>query len=40
MEAIRCAANMPVDLLDVAHVEKDSLIDREIHSTGVTIYEK
>ena len=29
-----------VDLLDVTHVEKGSPIDREIRSTGVTIYEK
>ena len=27
-------------ILDVSHIEKGSKIDREISSTGVTIYEK
>ncbi len=40
IEAIRRALSLPVDLLDVTHVEKGSPIDREIRSTGVTIYEK
>lgn len=40
MEAVRRAVGMPVDILDVAHIEHGSRIDREIHSTGVTIYEK
>lgn len=40
MEDVRRAAQMPVDLLDVSHIEKGSPIDREIKSTGVTIYEK
>ena len=40
MEAIRCAIGMPVDIFDVAHIEKGSKIDNEIRSTGVTIYEK
>ena len=31
---------MPVDVFDVSHIEHGSLIDREIQSTGVTIYEK
>ena len=29
-----------VDLFDVMHIEADSQIDREIRSTGVTLYEK
>lgn len=40
MEDVCRAAQMPVDLLDVSHIEKGSPIDREIKSTGVTIYEK
>lgn len=40
MEAVRQAIGMPVDILDVAHIEDDSKIDREIRSTGVTIYEE
>lgn len=40
MEAVRQAAGMPVDVFDVSHIEENSRIDREIHATGVTIYEK
>ena len=40
MEAVRQAAGMPVDIFDVRHMEKDSKTDREISSTGVTIYEE
>ena len=40
MEAVRAALLLPVDLLDVTHIEKDSPIDTEIRNTGVTIYEK
>lgn len=40
MDAVRQAAGMPVDILDVTHIEKGSKIEREIVSTGVTIYEK
>ena len=40
MEAVCQAVGMPVDILDVFHIEKGSKIDREIRSTGVTIYEK
>ena len=40
MEAVRQAVGMPVDIFDVRHIEKDSKIDREICSTGVTIYEE
>lgn len=40
MDAVCQAAGMPVDILDVTHIEKGSQIEREIISTGVTIYEK
>ncbi len=40
MESIRQAVNRPVDVFDVAHIEKGSRIDREIRHTGVMIYEK
>ena len=40
MEAVRRAAQMPVDVLDVSHIERGSKIHREIEKTGVTIYEK
>jgi len=40
MEAVHVALALPVDLLDVTHIEAGSPIDREIRSTGVTIYEK
>lgn len=40
MEAVRQAVEMPVDVFDVSHIESGSRIDREIHATGVTIYEK
>jgi len=40
MEAVRRAVGMPVDVFDIEHIENGSKIDEEIHSTGVTIYEK
>ena len=40
MEDIYQAAGMPVDVIDVTHIEKGSPIEPEIHSTGVTIYER
>ncbi len=40
MEAVCQAVGMPVDILDISHIEKGSKIDHEINSTGVTIYEK
>lgn len=40
MEAVRQAVKMPVDVFDVKHIDKGSKIDREICSSGVTIYEK
>ena len=40
MEAVRQAVGMPVDILNISHIEKGSRIEHEINSTGVTIYEK
>lgn len=40
MEAVRQATGMCVDIFDASHIEKDSRIDNEIRTTGVTIYEK
>ena len=40
IEAVHEALSLPVDLLDVTHIEAGSPIDREIASTGVKIYEK
>lgn len=40
MEDIREAVDMPVDVFDVTHIDKGSAIDREIQTSGVTIYEK
>ncbi len=40
MEAVRQAAGMPVDVIDVSHINKGSKIEAEIQTTGVTIYEK
>jgi predicted nucleotidyltransferase len=40
MEEIHRAVGKDVDIFDVSHIEKDSLIDREIRSSGVTVYEE
>lgn len=40
MEAVRRAARMPVDILDVSHIEHGSKIQQEIEKTGVLLYEK
>lgn len=40
MEAVQNAVLLPVDLLDVSHIEKGSRIDREIRETGIWIYER
>jgi hypothetical protein len=41
IEAVRKAlGEKEIDLFDVSHIEKGSLIDEEIVSTGVKIYEK
>ena len=40
MEAVRQASGLPVDIFDVSHIEKGSRLEREIQTSGVTIYEK
>lgn len=40
IEAVREAAGMQADVFDLSHIEKGSLIDKEINNTGITIYEK
>ena len=40
IEDIRTDAGMSVDVFAPSHIERGSLIDREIRATGVTIYEK
>ena len=40
MEDVRRAVGGAVDVFDVSHIEQGSLIDREVRSTGVTIYEE
>lgn len=40
MEAVRKAAHMPVDILDISHIESGSKIQQEIEKTGVILYEK
>lgn len=39
IEDIKEACGMTVDLFDVSHIEAGSKIDKEINSSGVTIYE-
>ena len=40
LDDIQRTLGKDVDLFDVSHIQPDSLIDREIRQTGVTIYEK
>jgi predicted nucleotidyltransferase len=40
LENVVSALNMPVDLIDVTQVEKNSEVDREIQRSGVSIYEQ
>lgn len=40
METVQNAVLLPVNLLDVSHIEKGSRIDREIRETGILIYER
>ena len=40
LDDVQQAVGKEVDLFDVTHIEAGSLIDREIHDTGVTVYEK
>ena len=38
IEAVREVVRMPVDIIDVSHIEKGSTVEREISSGGVTVY--
>lgn len=38
LEGVVSALTVPVDLIDVTQIEKDSAIDREIHKSGVQIF--
>lgn len=40
LEDIQEAVQMDIDLLDVAHIQKGSPIEKEIQKTGVVIYER
>ncbi|MBQ6873653.1 MAG: nucleotidyltransferase domain-containing protein [Clostridia bacterium] len=40
LEDVKQAINMDVDLFDISHIEKGSLVEEEIKRTGVLIYEK
>lgn len=41
MEAVRVAlGEKEIDMFDITHIEKGSLIEREIEQTGVEIYEE
>lgn len=39
VEEIRQALNKPVDVIDVKHIDSNSLIEQEIKKTGVLIYD-
>lgn len=39
IEDIHRAVGIEVDVLDIAHIEKNSRIEKEIKDSGVTIYE-
>lgn len=40
LDDVQKAVGKDVDLFDVTHIQSNSLIDREIRETGVTVYEK
>ena len=40
LDDVQNAVGKDVDLFDVRHIQAGSRIDREIHETGVTVYEK
>lgn len=40
LEEVQTVLGKEVDLFDVSHIEPGSLIDHEIRTTGVTVYEK
>ncbi len=39
-EDIRRTVHREIDLFDVTHIRKDSVVDHEIRKTGVVIYEE
>ncbi len=39
-EALRTTLKKDVDVFDISHIEPHSPIEREIHDTGVTLYEE
>lgn len=40
LDEVQKALGKEVDLFDVSHIDPGSLIDQEIQSTGVTVYEE
>lgn len=40
LEDLQQAVDREIDLLDVAHIEENSLVENEIKKTGVVIYEE
>ena len=38
MDSVASALRVPVDLIDVSQIQKDSLIEQEIQRSGVRIY--
>ena len=40
LEDLFVSLNKPVDVMDVAHIDKGSRIEHEIQTTGVVIYEQ
>lgn len=40
MDAVQNAVLLPINLLDISHIEKGSRIDREICEIGIVIYER
>lgn len=40
LEKIKQVVGVDVDLFDVSHIEKNSLVENEILKTGTVIYEK
>lgn len=40
MEDVRSTVDKDVDLLDISHVEEDSIVQNEIKRTGVLLYEE
>ena len=40
LEGVVTALRVPVDLIDVSQIEKGSLIEQEIHRSGVRLFEQ